>query len=191
MLLHIIPSKTRRKILALFFQNNNKHFHLRKVQREVGEEVNAVSRELAILEKEGILQKEKRINKLIYTLNPKYIFFDEFLRIFTKHTPFVHSFLTNHAKIGQVKYIVLSQKYAKKQKLKEGEIYLLCVGTIVIPEVITIVTEEEKKFDGEINYTVMTEEEFIFRKKNNDPFIWAFLKQPKLMIIGSEEQLMK
>ncbi|HLD26338.1 MAG TPA: ArsR family transcriptional regulator, partial [Patescibacteria group bacterium] len=61
MLLHIIPSKTRRKILALFFQNHDKHFHLRKVQREVDEEVNAVKRELDILEKEGILQKEKRV----------------------------------------------------------------------------------------------------------------------------------
>lgn len=191
MLLHIIPSKTRRKILSLFFQNNDKHFHLRKVQREVGEEVNAVKRELDILEKEGVLQKEKRINKVIYTLNTKYIFFDEFLRIFTKQTLFVQSILKNHTKIGQVKYIVLSQKYAKKQKLKEGEIYLLCVGVIVIPEVIALVSEEEKKFGGEINYTVMTEEEFIFRKKNNDPFIWAFLKQPKMMIVGNEEQLMK
>lgn len=191
MLLHIIPSKTRRKILSLFFQNNDKHFHLRKVQREVGEEVNAVKRELDILEKEGVLQKERRINKVIYTLNIKYIFFDEFLRIFTKQTLFVQSILKNHAKIGQVKYIVLSQKYAKKQKLKEGEIYLLCVGIIVIPEVIALVSEEEKKFGGEINYTVMTEEEFVFRKKNNDPFIWAFLKQPKMMIVGNEEQLMK
>jgi len=191
MLLHIIPSKTRRKILALFFQNHDKHFHLRKVQREVDEEVNAVKRELDILEKEGILQKEKRVNKVIYGLNSKYIFFEEFLRIFAKQTSFICSFLKNQAKIGQVKYIVLSQKYAKKQKLKEGEIYLLCVGIIVIPEVIAIVSEEEKKFNAEINYTVMTEEEFIFRKKNNDPFIWAFLKQPKMMIVGNEEQLMK
>lgn len=191
MLLHIIPSKTRRKILSLFFQNNTQHFHLRKVQREVGEEVNAVKRELDILEKEGLLQKEKRINKVIYELNPKYIFFDEFLRIFIKQTEFIMNMLKNHVKIGQVKYIVLSQKYAKKQKIKEGEVYLLFVGAIVIPEVIAIVAEEEKKIGAEINYTVMTEEEFMFRKKSNDPFMWAFLKQPKIMIMGSEAQLMK
>jgi hypothetical protein len=43
----------------------------------------------------------------------------------------------------------------------------------------------------EINYTAMTEEEFNFRKKNNDPFIWSFLKHPKIMILGNEEDLIK
>lgn len=191
MLQHIIPSKTRRKILALFFHNNNQSFHLRKVQREIGDEVNAVKRELDILEEEGILKKEKRINKMIFTLNPKYIFFDEFLRIFTKQNSFITALLNNLAKIGQVKYIVLSYKYARKQKIPEGEIYLLFVGAIVIPEVIALVAEEEKKFGSELNYTVMTEEEFVFRKKNNDPFIWLFLKQPKIMIVGNEANLLK
>lgn len=177
--------------MALFFQNNTEYFHLRKVQREVAEEVNAVKRELDILEKEGLLQKEARVNKMIYSLNPKYIFFDEFLRIFTKQTALVVDILKNISKIGQVKYIVLSHKYAKKQKIKEGEIYLLFVGSVVIPEVVAIVAGEEKRFGAEINYTIMTEEEFAFRKKNNDPFIWTFLKQPKIMIVGHEEQLMK
>lgn len=191
MLAHIIPSKTRRKILALFFQNVSQSFHLRKVQREVTEEINAVKRELDILEKAGLLKKEKRINKVIYSLDPKYLFFDEFLRIFTKQTNLIISILGNLVKIGQVKYIVLSHKYAKKQKIPEGEIYLLFVGVIVLPEVIALVTEEEKRFGSELNYTVMTEEEFVFRKKNNDPFIWSFLKQPKMMMVGNEENLMK
>ena len=55
----------------------------------------------------------------------------------------------------------------------------------------TLVGEEEKKWGREINYTIMTEEEFLFRKKNNDPFMWSFLKQPKIMLLGSEEHLMK
>ena len=51
---------------------------------------------------------------------------------------------------------------------------------MVVPEAASIVSEAEKQFGREINYTVMTEEEFAFRKKNNDPFIWRFLKQPKV-----------
>jgi hypothetical protein len=37
----------------------------------------------------------------------------------------------------------------------------------------------------------MTESEFLFRKKNNDPFIWRFLKQPKIMLVGVEEELLR
>ena len=37
----------------------------------------------------------------------------------------------------------------------------------------------------------MSEEEFLFRKKNNDQFVWRFLKQPKIMLVGLEEELLK
>ncbi|HLC94043.1 MAG TPA: winged helix-turn-helix domain-containing protein [Patescibacteria group bacterium] len=191
MLEHIIPSKTRRKILSLFFEHVGDTFHLRKVQREVGEEINAVKRELTILEKEGILKKERRINKVIYSLDPRYFLFEEFLRICTKTSAFATKLLKNVTRLGSLKYIVLSTKFAKRQKISEGEIYILFVGTVVAPEVTTLVGEEEKKWGREINYTIMTEEEFLFRKKNNDPFMWSFLKQPKIMLLGSEEHLMK
>jgi len=191
MLENIIPSKTRRKILALFFQNINQSFHLRKVAREVNEEINAVKRELDILDKEGLLKKEKRVNKLIYSLNPKYLFYEEFLRIFTKVNNLVQNILKNLPKIGKIKFIALSYKFSKREKLVEGEVYLLLVGVVVLPEVAKIIAAEEKEYGMEINYTAMTEEEFNFRKKNNDPFIWSFLKHPKIMILGGEEDLMK
>ncbi|HLL60880.1 MAG TPA: hypothetical protein VK338_04140, partial [Candidatus Nitrosocosmicus sp.] len=81
---YIIPSKTRRKILSLYFNDVTQIYHLRKVAREVKEEINAVKRELDILEKEGVLKKEKRVNRVIFYINPKYLFHDELLRIFTK-----------------------------------------------------------------------------------------------------------
>lgn len=177
--------------MALFFQNLGKSYHLRKVGREVDEEINSVKRELDILEKEGVLKKEKRLNKNIYFLNKKYIFYDEFLRIFVKQGNLASKIIKNQTKLGKLKLVALSTKYAKKQKIEEGEIYLLFVGVVVVPEVVNIVSQEEQNFGSEINYTVMTEEEFAFRKKNNDPFIWSFLKQPKIMIIGDEEELMR
>jgi hypothetical protein len=191
MLEHIIPSKARRKILELFFHHPLENYYLRHVVREVNEEVNAVKRELDILSEEKVLNKEKRLNKVFYTLNKNYYFYDEFLRIFTKTDSLALALKKQLSKIGKVKFIVLSIKYSKRQIIKEGEIYLLVIGIIVIPEIAAIIAEEEKNFGREINYTVMTEDEFMFRKKNNDPFIWRFLKQPKIMLVGSEEELLK
>jgi hypothetical protein len=190
MLEYIIPSKTRRKILALYFHNAVEHFHLRKVAREVDEEINAVKRELDILEKEGLLIKEKRANRVIYSLNRRYYFYDEFVRLFAKQNFLATNIIKNTIKLGKIKYVALSLKYAKKEAIPEGEIYLLVVGTIVVPEIVSIMEEEEKRFGHEVNYTVMPEEEFIFRKKSNDPFIWGFLKQPKVMIVGDEGGLL-
>lgn len=191
MLESIIPSKARRKILELFFHHPDEHYYLRKIVRDVDEEVNAVKRELDILSKEKLLNKERRLNKIFYTLNKNYLFYDEFLRIFTKIGLLPSLIYKNIGKIGKVKFIALSTKYAKKLAIKDEEIYLLFIGTIVVPEVVNIVSEAEKLFGREINYTVMAEEEFNFRKKNNDPFIWRFLKQPKIILVGFEDELLK
>lgn len=191
MLEHIIPSKTRRKILELFFHNPHDSFYLRKIVRDVSEEVNAVKRELDILSEEKVLQKEKRLNKVFYNLNKNFSLYDEFLRIFSKTGKLASSIYKNHSKIGKIKFVALSTKFAKKLPIKEDEIYLLFVGTIVSPEVESIVGSVEADFGRGINYTVMNEEEFVFRKKNNDPFVWRFLKHPKVMLIGSEEELIK
>ena len=176
--------------MKLFYSDISCQYHLRQVGREVDEEVNAVKRELDILEKAGVLNKERRVNKVIYSLNTRYIFFEEFLRLFTKEGTLVQSILKNVSRLGKVKFVALSTKYAKKQPIGQGEIYLLIVGTIVLPEVVAIVSAEEKNYGSEINYTVMTDEEFAFRKKNNDPFIWKFLREGLIMIKGEEDELL-
>jgi len=189
MLQHFIPSKTRRKILNLFYTDIKKTYHLRQISREVVEEINAVKRELDILESAHIVKKEKRLNKLMYTLNPSHIFFDEFLRLFLKESPLVKDIYDNQIKLGKIKFFTISKKFALKEKISPSEVYILFVGTIVAVEISQIIKKIEKDYPFEINYTIMTEDEFIFRKKNNDPFIWSYLRHPQIVIIGSEEDL--
>ena len=191
MLDHIIPSRTRIDILQLFFHNLDNSYYLRKVVREVDKEVNSVKRELDILEKEKILFKEKRLNKVFYSLNKNYVFYEEFLRMFAKTGALESLIFENTTKLGKVKFISLSLKFVKKIEIKEDEVYLFMVGDVVVPEVTNIISIVEKEFGKEINYTVMSEEEFLFRKKNNDQFVWRFLKQPKIMLVGLEEELLK
>lgn len=163
---------------------------MRRIGREVDEEINAVKRELDILEKVGLLRKEKRLNKILFSINDKYLFFHEFLAIFTKSSDFARAFIKNLPRLGNVKNIVFSEKLALKKEILESEVYILIIGTVVIDEVVKIVRSHQDRFPFEINYTVMTKDEFLFRKKNKDPFIWNFLHQPKVMVVGSEEELL-
>ncbi len=191
MLQYIITSKTRRKILELFYHHFGQTYYLRKVVREINEEVNAVKRELDILEKAKVLHREKRLNKVFFSLNKSFIFFDEFVRIFTKTNHLSSLIYKNMAKLGKIKCIAVSTRFSKRIPIKEDEIDLLFVGVVVVPELSAIIDMAEKTYEREINYTAMTEEEFAFRKKNNDPFIWRFLKQPKVMLVGQEEDIVK
>ncbi len=191
MLQHIIPSATRIAILELFFHHPNDNYYLRKVVREISKEVNAVKRELDILEREKVLLKERRLNKVFYSLNKNFNLYDEFVRIFAKTDRLASLIYSNLSRLGKIKFIALSTKFPKRLEIKEDEVYLMLVGAVVLPEIAHIIAEVEKEFGSEINYTAMNEEEFAFRKKNNDPFIWRFLKQPKVMLVGSEDDLLK
>lgn len=191
MLQHIIPSKARRKILELFFHHPSENFYLRRVVREINEEVNAVKRELDILTDEKLLLRERRLNKVYFSLNKNYQLYDEFLRIFSKTNLLSSSIYSNLSKIGKIKFVAISTKFPKNLIIKDDEIYLLLVGIIVVVEIESLIKDVEKEFGRPINYSTMTESEFIFRKKNNDPFIWRFLKQPKIMLVGTEEELLK
>lgn len=191
MLDKIIPSQARIKILELFFHHPEENYYLRRVVREVGKEVNAVKRELDILEGAKVLTKERRLNKVFYAINKHYRYYNEFLRLFAKSDQIALLIYQNLQKLGKVKYIALSTKFSKRLDIKEDEIYLMLVGQIVVPEITQIVSEVEKSFGRDINYTVMTEEEFAFRKRNTDPFVWRFLRQPKIMLVGSEDDFLK
>lgn len=191
MLRHIIPSRTRIKVLQLLFHNPTENYYLRRVVREIDEEVNAVKREFDILVDEKLVTKEKRLNKVFFTLNKQYEFYDEFLRIFTKSDPFAKAIMHSLPKLGRIKYIALSLKYSKRLPIKEDEVYVIFVGLIVVPEIELLISEAEKAFGREINFTVMNEDEFVFRKRNTDPFLWRFLRQPKVMLVGSEDELLK
>lgn len=191
MLQRIIPSKARRKILEFFFHHPGENYYLRRVVREIDEEVNAVKRELDILTEEKLLLRERRLNKVFFSINKNYQLYDEFLRIFAKTNKLATTIYNNLSKIGKIKFIAVSTKFPKNLTIKDDEIYLILVGIVVVAEIESIIKEVEKEFGRPINYSTMTESELIFRKKNNDPFIWKFLKQPKIMLVGVEEELLK
>lgn len=191
MLKQIIPSKTRIKILELFYHHSSETYYLRQVVRSIDEEVNAVKRELDILENTKVLLKERRLNKVFYTLNKHYVFYEEFMKIFSKTVALSRNIMNNIPKLGKIKYAALSTKYTRGIAIRDDEIYLMLVGIVVVPEIAAIVAEAEKEFGRDINYTVMTEDEYTFRKRNNDPFIWKFLRSPKVMLAGAEEDFLK
>jgi hypothetical protein len=62
---------------------------------------------------------------------------------------------------------------------------------VILPQLAAIVKDEEAKKGREINYTVMSEEEFNFRKRRKDPFVVSILSRSNLMLLGDEEELLR
>lgn len=192
MLEDLIISKTRNKLLELFLSNPGKIFHVRDLVRKVDEEINAVRRELAHLEKKSIVSKEPRGNRLYYTMRRDYPLYVDLMDIFAKTRGLGADLLKNRQKLGKIKYAALSGRFARRApKVDAEKVDVLIVGEVVLPELALLVRAEESRRGEEINYTVMTEDEFAFRKKRRDPFIVSILSGSRVMIVGDEEELLR
>jgi len=190
MLSDLITSKSRVKLLNVFLANPYEMYHVRELVRRTQDEINAVRRELFYLEKKGILIREPRANRVYYSLSKTYPFYFDLLRIGAKTVGLGEQILKNRVKIGKIKYAMFSGKFVRRIKKDSSEVDVLLVGTIVLPELSLLIREEEKRLKTEINYTVMSEEEFNFRKKKRDSFILSVLLGSRIMLIGDEEGML-
>ena len=187
---NIITSKVRIKILELFFSNPKELYHVRGIVREIKEEINAVRRELTKLEAYGLLRKEPRGNRVYYFLKPEHPFFGDLISIVAKTKGLGATIIENKSKIGKISFIMFSGKFTRLVLRKNDEaVDILVVGEVVLPELAALIRTEESKRNKEINYTVMSREEFDFRKKRRDPFLLGILAGSRVMIIGDEEDL--
>lgn len=186
----IITSKVRIKILKLFFGNPNEMYHVRGVVREIKEEINAVRRELTRLEEAGIIKKEPRGNRIYYWIREDYPMFGDLISIIAKETFLGGALVTNKSKLGKPSFVMFSGKFARqKPRKRDDEVDILVVGEVILPELATLIRAEESRINHEVNYTVMSRDEFDFRKKRRDPFILSILAGSRVMIIGDEEDL--
>lgn len=186
----IITSKVRIKILELFFADVGEMYHVRGIVREIKEEINAVRRELNHLEQAGLLKKEPRGNRVYYFLRKDHPFLGDLLSIVVKTTGLGAELIKNRNKIGKVSFIMFSGGFTRRIPRKnDDDIDILIVGEIVLPELAGLIRIEESKRNKEINYTVMSKEEFDFRKKRRDPFLLGILAKSRVMVVGDEEDL--
>jgi hypothetical protein len=182
-------SRVRSKLLKVFFQDPQEMFYVRQLTRKVGEEINAVRRELGRMQKRGLVKSEPRGNRLYYFVRKNYPFYQELLQLVAKTSGIGGAIRKNQKKLGRLKFVMLSGKFARRKERQQNEVDLLVVGNVVLPQLAALVREEEARLDHEINYTVMTTEEFEFRRRRRDPFLTEILAGSRMMIIGDEEEL--
>ena len=78
----LFGSKTRVKLLQLFYSNPNRSFYVREITRKIDEQINSVRRELANLLSIGIISSDTNNNRLYYEVNQQYDYYQPLSVIF-------------------------------------------------------------------------------------------------------------
>jgi hypothetical protein len=85
---------------------------------------------------------------------------------------------------------MFSGNFARYGKRSNTDVDILIVGDVVLPELTALVKKEEEKRETEINYSVISHDEFVFRKERRDPFVKEVISGSRVMIIGNEDEML-
>ena len=186
----LFGSKTRAKLLQLFFENPEKSFYVREMTRVIDEQINSVRRELNNLEGIGIIKSETFDNKIYYSANGKHPFTRPLTEIFSKKV--------NSARTPDVKASTWDD-YARpvKNYLKglivtnrlpgQDGIDLLIIGNDRTKKLTRWAEVVEKKLGKPINYAIMSVDDFTYRKNVKDRFIVEVMEMEITEIIDPEK----
>lgn len=188
MLKDILISEVRVKILCLVLLSQNESFHVREIVRQVGTEINAVRRELNRLTRVGLLKRRPKGNKVYYDVNPNFIYYPELVALVSKEAGLGLDLIKNQRDLGKITFAVLSKAFIKGRVAQSLDVDLLIVGSVNAALLKEIITKYESSHKHEINYTVMSEDEFVFRKRRRESFIVQILSQSRIVLIGDEEE---
>ena len=179
----LFGSKTRAKLLALFFENPEKSYYVREITRVIEEQINSVRRELTNLSSLGLVKIENYENKVYYSANMKHPFARPMTEIFARSTS-----------RGQN---VDGVKTAEKALRSKWEEYVRPVANLVSGLIVTnrlpgqdgldllIIGDDrthklthwaeivEKRQGKPLNYAILSREDYIYRRSVRDKFLTA------------------
>lgn len=194
MIEQLFGSKTRVKLLQLFYSNPNRSFYVREITRKIDEQINSVRRELANLLSIGIISSDSNNNRLYYEVNQKFEYYEPLAAIFggIKKTKVAKSVRTESddttaiKALGNVELALFSGQFTRDDS---AGVDLLIVGDVNQAKVDKYVRELEAKEGKEVRYAVMDSKEFDYRKQVKDRFITAVLLAKKQVLIDKNKVL--
>ena len=192
----LFGSKTRVKLLHLFLNNPEKSFYVREITRMIDEQINSVRRELANMVSVGIVQQDAIDNKLYYSVNDDYPYIKPLAAIFSdKNTEGgvgAAGGVSWKDSLGRMRGLKLAIISGKLVVGSSSAVDLLLVGDDMSAVTIkNIVKKIEKDRKIEINYAVISYDDFYYRMSVKDRFIMDIVRNKHSVLVDAENIMRK
>ena len=192
----LFGSKTRVKLLHLFLNNPEKSFYVREITRMIDEQINSVRRELANMVSVGIVQQDAIDNKLYYSVNEDYPYIKPLAAIFsdknTEDGMGAASSVSWKDSLGRMRGLRLAIISGKLVVGSSSSVDLLLVGDDMSAVTIkNLVKKIEKDRKIEINYAVISYDDFYYRMSVKDRFIMDIVRNKHSVLVDTENIMRK
>jgi hypothetical protein len=193
MIEQLFGSKTRVKLLQLFMANPNRAFYVREITRKIDEQINSVRRELANILGIGIINSQESDNRLYYEVNQKYVHYKSLKSIFTnkklrksESIKLPTGVIGQIVDLGAVELAILSGGFTKDPR---AGVDLLVVGDVNRSKLEKLVKDLEAEEGRELDYALLSPEDYDYRLGVKDRFISNILGAKKTVLVDVKERI--
>ena len=189
-LAEILFKDYRRRVLALLLLNPDKRYHVREIARITNTLAGTLHKELARLADVGILGKQSIGNQVHYFADQNCPIFDELASILRKTSGLVEVLANALVPLeNKIDLALVFGSMASDKATSTSDVDLLVIGDVEFADVAKSVYPSQDILQREINPKVYTLKEWKRLLVKKDGFAKEVLKQPKLFIIGTKDEL--
>ena len=190
MLATIFGSKLRAKVLGWLFTHPDERYFVRQLTSLLEEDSTNVSRELARLEKTGILILTTEGKQKYYQANRESPVFNELHGLIIKTVGAADVLRTALAPaIGRIELAFIFGSIARSADDRRSDIDVMVVGAISFGDTVDLLSTAEEKLGREVNVVVYPISEFKQKVREDHYFVKSVLDGEKIFLIGDEHEL--
>lgn len=180
---NLFGGRERARILRFFLQNPEQAYEFNEVVKRNMLRGSGVKGELMTLSGIKFIHRRTKKGKVFYQLNQNFDFYPELKNLIAKSNVYPQcKSLGNISKLGNVKLAVISGAFLSYHKSKAD---MILVGDgISKAKLKNLMSRLEAEIGKEINFVLMTADEFKYRLNMLDKFILEFLEGPHEEIVN-------
>lgn len=185
----ILSSKVRAEIFRILFGLNAEEIHMREIERQTGFAIGTIQTELKKLVTLDLVVKRRDGNRLYYRANTDHPLYPDIRSIVLKTVGLVEILRDALEHDGRITVAFVFGSMAADRENARSDLDLVVIGDAGPRDVPAMLSDAADKIGREINPIVLTQAEFVKRLKNQDHFIGRIMEEPKLFIVGAEDDL--
>ena len=180
MLKDLIDSKTESLILAFFLAAPTRAFSVIEISKRLNIPFLKAAHSLSRIVLAGPVTSFSKKGKRYFMLNKKYQLLPEIKNVLIKKFPkYQDELFSAIKKVGEIKAAFLSGIFTGQPNLS---VDLLLVGKVNLKKLDIFLKAVQKMLGQEINYSIMTPNEFQLRRDTFDRFIRDIFDYPHLVV---------
>jgi uncharacterized protein len=182
----ILSSRIRAAIFRLLFGLDAKELYMRDLERRSGFSIGAIQTELKKLLRLELLNKRRDGNRVYFQANKEHPLYSDIINLVLKTDGLASIIKDALLNSDAIRYAFVFGSVARKEETALSDIDLMVVGDIGLRKLTEMLSGLSDKLHREINPHCMSEQNFIRRKNEGEPFVNRICEETRLFIIGDE-----